>query len=466
MAPLLAIVLCLATGFVIICLGWSREAPFSHFVLKGMLAAGFGLGTFSVVCFLFPTISRSGLILFDAIVLAGLLLCLLLIRKHRKAELNIQDAGAVTSGASRRWVGRVLAGGFALALVISVYSSVVRVVANPHGAGWDAFAIWNLHARFLFRGGTHWRDGFTAALPWSHPDYPLLLPASIAHFWKYLGTDSQVVPGVIALVFMFSTVGLLVSSLSALRGRNQSLLGGIVLLGTPFFVDQGTAQYADVPLGFFVLATIVLLCLHEDGRFGPHLLGLAGLMAGFAAWTKNEGLLFLSAIVLARMYVFPVQSRWRQVAPMLMGALPVLLVLGYFKLRVASAGDLFSDAHSSLHRVLSPERYWAIVKWYGKEFLRFGHWLAIPGTLLLAAYYFLVGKRRMPDVSPEQPGPRSSRLAIILTLAGYFAVYVITPYDISWHLRFSLNRLFLQLWPSAIFLFFLLVRTPEQALAE
>jgi len=57
-------------------------------------------------------------------------------------------------------------------------------------------------------------------------------------------------------------------------------------------------------------------------------------------------------------------------------------------------------------------------------------------------------------------------LAIVLTLAGDFAVYVITPYDIYWHLRFSLNRLFLQLWPSAIFLFFMMVRTPEQALAE
>jgi hypothetical protein len=41
-----------------------------------------------------------------------------------------------------------------------------------------------------------------------------------------------------------------------------------------------------------------------------------------------------------------------------------------------------------------------------------------------------------------------------LTLAGYFFIYLITPRDIYWHLRFSLNRLFLQLWPSAIFLFF------------
>jgi len=41
-------------------------------------------------------------------------------------------------------------------------------------------------------------------------------------------------------------------------------------------------------------------------------------------------------------------------------------------------------------------------------------------------------------------------------------VYVITPNDLYWHLRFSLNRLFLQLWPAAIFLFFLsLSRQPS-----
>jgi hypothetical protein len=51
---------------------------------------------------------------------------------------------------------------------------------------------------------------------------------------------------------------------------------------------------------------------------------------------------------------------------------------------------------------------------------------------------------------------------LILTLAGYFAVYLITPYDIYWHLRFSLTRLFLQLWPSMIFLFFLAVELPQK----
>jgi hypothetical protein len=49
-------------------------------------------------------------------------------------------------------------------------------------------------------------------------------------------------------------------------------------------------------------------------------------------------------------------------------------------------------------------------------------------------------------------------LALTLTLVGYFAVFLITPYDIHWHLRFSLVRLFLQLWPSTVFLSFLILQ--------
>ncbi|HYA98054.1 MAG TPA: hypothetical protein VEH49_08165, partial [Methylomirabilota bacterium] len=71
-------------------------------------------------------------------------------------------------------------------------------------------------------------------------------------------------------------------------------------------------------------------------------------------------------------------------------------------------------------------------------------------TVLLAGLYLAVGK----EYRGHQPGFRAGYVALVLTLAGYFAVYLITPLDLNWHLRFSLGRLFLQVWPSALFLFF------------
>jgi len=66
-------------------------------------------------------------------------------------------------------------------LLCVIYLPVVRehLRATPHGA-WDAWAIWNLRARFLAGPGDAWRAAFDDALAWSHTDYPLLLPATVA----------------------------------------------------------------------------------------------------------------------------------------------------------------------------------------------------------------------------------------------------------------------------------------------
>jgi hypothetical protein len=352
----------------------------------------------------------------------------------------------------------------------------MRTLAHPHGDGLDAFAIWNLHARFLFLGGAHWRDGFSPLIPWSHPDYPLLLPASVAHFWTFIGNDDPAVPAVTGFAFTFSTVGLLFSSLYVIRGRVVATLGGVALLATPAFFEVGAWQYADIPLSFFFLAAVALFALHEErsdgaSRPSPGLLALAGLAAGFAAWTKNEGLLFLCAFLMARFLILVRRERHRdtgteddgagrsRLAPFLIAAAPVLLVVIYFKRAIAAPGDLFSDSTTMLHKLLSAPRYWAVIKWYAKEFFRFGHWI-VPATLVMLGYYFAIGKQNR---SPHALSFRILRLTLVLTLAGYFVIYLITPYEIYWHLSFSLDRLFLQLWPSAIFLFFLAVPSELQA---
>jgi hypothetical protein len=461
MALVLPALLCLASGFALVSMGWSRRGPiFSELLLRASLAVGYGLGVFSVVFFLARAFGVSNLVVVDLVVASLLVLAFLLLRNRGVTSMVAAPRAEILE--LPRWLDRILTAAFGVSLCVAIYSAFMRTLAHPHGEGWDAFSIWNLHARFLFLSGSNWRDGFSSIIPWSHPDYPLLLPAAIAHFWSYLGHEDPSVPGAIGFLFTFSTVGLLFSALLILRGRTTAMLGGLALLTTPFLIELGTSQYADVPLAFFILATITLLCFHDD-RAGearasraPGLIVLAGLGAGFAAWTKNEGLLFLCAILAARFLalVRPQVRRDRAIAfaTLLAAVAPALFLIAWFKHSIAPPGDLFSDTSTAMHKALDPTRYWAILKWYGKGFLRFGHWLLIPGTLLLTGLYVASGFR---GSRASQACVQSSVVALVLTLAGYFAIYLITPYDLYWHLRFSLARLFMQLWPSAIFLFFL-----------
>ena len=471
----LAVISCLASGYVIVALGWPRSlSASSDLLLRLSLSVGFGLGTFSVIFFLSRVLGVGHLIAIDASILTLLVTTFFL----RGGQDHARDTSTYSEEGVQlpRWLHRVVTASFVIALCAALYSAVLRAIAHPHGEGWDAFAIWNLHARFLFRGGEHWRDGFSALIPWSHPDYPLLLPSAVAHFWSILRHEDTAVPAGIGLTFTLSTVALLFSSLDKLRGRISALLGSLALLSTPFFIEQGSSQYADVPLAFFFLASMALVHLYDrcsdmSARRPRGLLVLAGLAAGFAAWTKNEGMLFLFASLAAQVLIFV--GRWNPrpapnkasvrtardnaedrpiLAGFLIAAAPFLLLIAWFKHSIAFSSELFSNQTMLRDKILDPARYSAILKWFAKDFLRFGDWWLIPGTLLLLAFYFAIARKRSPR---PKPAIHASVWTLALTLAGYFAIYVITPYDLYWHLRFSLNRLFLQLWPCAIFLFFL-----------
>ncbi|HEY3038658.1 MAG TPA: hypothetical protein VGJ66_07965, partial [Pyrinomonadaceae bacterium] len=78
---------------------------------------------------------------------------------------------------SKLW--RTLAIVFSLMLVLAVADLVILAIKKPHGE-WDAWAIWNMRARFIFRAGPFWRDAFSYVIDRSRPDYPILIPASIA----------------------------------------------------------------------------------------------------------------------------------------------------------------------------------------------------------------------------------------------------------------------------------------------
>ncbi len=449
-------------GFFIISALLPGRTILTQLPLKASLGAGLGAGIYSSCYFawaLFPPFSIIRLVIMESglLALSALFYCLMHGHGHNFPAMEQEPANPVPR------MERALECGFYCALTVMSGTFVLCGLILPHG-GWDAWQTWNLLARIMSRGGDQWTTGFSAILAPHHPDYPLLLPALIARGWKYAGGETVYVQIAVAALYSYGTIILLFAALAAVKCRSQGFLAGLILTGTPSFVLLGAEQWADVPLGFYFLATFVMLALRDRFFAGNNcLVILAGVLAGFSSWTKNEGLLFLATVILARFIAILRFSAFtnalKETLFFISGTSMVIIIVLYFKIAIAPPNDIFSaQGHGETwHRLLQFSNYPQIVKAFFTS--SFG---AIPFLYMLLIYPVCLGKNTPPSA---RAAVLTGTIALALMLCGYFFVYVITPYDICWHLKTSLSRLFIQLWPSFLFLFFLVMRTPEQALS-
>lgn len=354
---------------------------------------------------------------------------------------------------------------FFLALAAALVVFVFYFWKNPHG-NWDAWSHWNLRARFVFWGGEKWANALHPDY-WNPLNYPLLWPMAVSAGWGFVGAESRWIPGLTAMLFALGTVVLLTSALARTRGKTQGYLAGILLLGTPFFLTHGVSQYSDIPLAFFFLATFAAAARHDAEPSGsPRFLILAGTMAGLAAWTKNEGLLFILCFCAARLGTTLLRGGWRHAASeglwLTVGLLPVMAVVLYVKTQLYSSPRTIFETRGVLYNFANftnLERYRKILTAYWHTFFGFGKW-GLSLTLLMIPYALWMGRT-------EARAARSPAAATLLTLlfmiCGYFAVYLATPHNLDWHIGTSVDRLFLCMWPGFLFGYFLSVRTPEEA---
>jgi hypothetical protein len=62
---------------------------------------------------------------------------------------------------------------------------------------------------------------------------------------------------------------------------------------------------------------------------------------------------------------------------------------------------------------------------------------------------------------PRRERTAGPLLAILIALAGYFAIFLVTKDDLDWLFATALDRLYLHLWPALVLAVFLLLRRPE-----
>ncbi len=429
-----------------------------HDLFRAVLGVGIAIGLWSECFFVGLVFAGSGLWLEVVLLIAaGIAVVAHMVVRIKETRCRFCEAGNpdgnhdpdTTHDALARW----LACAFGLLLVADLLVFGWASARTPRGS-WDAWAIWNLRAHFLFRqGGVGWRDGFTEVLAWSHPDYPLLLPAFVAGLWKLLGRESRVVPVGVGCFFTFGSLALMGASVTILRGARQGLLAGIALAATPVFYIQGAMQCADVPVAFFRLSALAAVAVAD--RFdNPRFAVLAGAAAALDGWVKNEGLLWFGAFFIT----IALTMNRRLVALFTSGALPVLAPIVLFKARVATSSDIFGAAGRAgmMARALDPSRYGLIASEALKHLWTFGPLMVSP-FVLLAVYLAVAGVRKE---NRDRAVIRAGVLAWAITAAGYCAIYLLRPLDLRWLLDTSSDRLILQLWPGLVFLTLLSARAP------
>jgi hypothetical protein len=322
-----------------------------------------------------------------------------------------------------------------LILIPAIFLFIKKIyyLTEVHGE-WDAWAIWNLHAKYL-TDPEHWQRLFLNTNN-AHPDYPLGLPAFIAFFTRLCsGHFATLLP----FIFSFAiTVFIPVFVYTDTIRKNIVIASAALFFFAQdmHYLNRGGAQYADTLLAFFFLAAVA--CIYYAGENKKYIV-LSTFFAGSCMWVKNEGII-LAGIFIAFNYNTFLQPK--NLKYFLGGiALPLITVVS-FKTLYSNGNDMIDGQRGKTMEFLKDKsRYRMIYDWFKLNLNTHFYYVKI-GVFLYALISIL--QKRLPD---------RQLLMLFACLAAYMGFYVISPNDLEWHLSTSQDRLMHQLMPAFIFVF-------------
>ena len=323
-------------------------------------------------------------------------------------QVTIAVTGACLVGAgvllsrrrSEQGLGRELAAQSGLNLSITtavfvgaavVYFAALFRAGRLSDLAWDVWASWVPKAKAIYYSGEIDPELF-ASLPGAA--YPPGLPALNAAAFHAMGSVDA---ATLHLQYWFFGVGFVAAIFGLLVDRVRSVILIpllLLLLLMPDIRNRATDLYGDIPLGYLVAvsALLVLLWIQDSQTWK---LVAASILLGGAMLTKREGILFALCIVAAAFAATFRQRRaaWPRIAAA--GAAAFALALPW---RVwFTLEDLPSDAPESgyLGVLDNLDRAWPSHELVLRTLFDYDLWLLIPTlTIAGAALAFIVGARR------------------------------------------------------------------------
>lgn len=442
--------------------GWSRNDRWRWALAWGP-AVAFGLPS----CALFAArwCGLDGALPWILAACAALAAGELAFRRRRRAalvpagpEAPVAAVGAPLSsgflGTGRGWVlGATSAALIAITCVLLLGAFRTWQRAQPQGM-WDAVAIWNSSARFLARAEARRLPALFGAQSEGHPGYPLFLGGAVAAQWGLSGSESSAEPLGMSLCLAFGLAAALHLAVRLSGARRFAGPAVLLVLSTPIVWKWAFAQVADLPLAYLALAAALpLLAALEDRPQSPPPAVLSGFVLGLLPWTKDEGVLLAAALAglfcgLAWLRGRPRPQGWRRILPILLGTLPGVGALVLFKLTWAPpvpARASFLRGAASWTQLVDFDR-WRFVAMETLRYLdpRTGGPLWGFAWPLLGLGLLFWGRRLSFKTAP---GAVLLAGAATIAYLCYVLAFVLSPYDLAWHVGSSLDRLLLHVLP-------------------
>ena len=318
-------------------------------------------------------------------------------------------------------------------LAIALYMMVARALplAEAHGE-WDAWAIWNLHTKYLLDPG-NWQLMMRNEQQ-GHPDYPLGLPSFLAFCMRCLG--GRYSPGIPFDVAFATTVLIPVLIFLATYKKNFIIAATALLFMSRdlAFLNKGVSQYADTLLALLFLCAIATLkYAKNDTRY----ITLSAFFAASCMWIKNEGVVLATIFFLFNADTFLRPKNLRYILPAILIPLSAFVT---FKLICDVPNDMIDKQKGNILDLLTDKsRYKMVYESFMNNintsfsYLKYG--------IIIYLIITILGKRMLGR----------QFLMLVFCMATYMAFYIVTPNDLEWQLRTSQDRLIHQLLPAFIF---------------
>ncbi len=300
---------------------------------------------------------------------------------------------------------------------------------------WDGWSIWLYKAKIFFID-----QGINPShTVYFQNSYPYLLNLIIAFIYNIIGYVDDKSVLLLYPFFYISTGTLLFSSLQKCIGTTKALVFTFIFFSTQNVIRHAgrwEAGYADLPLGYFIFSSVLLL-INYLSKKSQNILILLNLFLLMTSSIKNEGFYFSIIIEIILLIAIVKSKKIKNIFFQLIWLVPILIWEIYKKIYNSYPDYLFDKT------IIHPTRIFVIIFYMLKESLNIQNWniLWVLFGIAFAVFLFNFKKSLLLLVY----------CIIFLQLLLYIAAFMLSPYDPKIHIPNVMDRLFLHIVPLALF---------------